>query len=89
MYKLTTNELPSVFIHMFKRNRSIHCYPTRQSDAYHLPRTRTIFAKKTIIFTGPRYWNDLPLDITSSLSLFTFKRKLKQLLLSGYTLPSF
>ena len=64
MFQLSNNELPDVFLHMFRRNRAIHDYPTRQRDAYHLPRTRTLFAKKTIIFTGPRYWNDLPEEIT-------------------------
>ena len=83
MYQLSVNELPSVFSHMFRRNRSIHKYPTRQRDAYHLPRTRTIFAQNTIIFTGPRYWNDLPTQITDCSSLYSLKRKLKDFLLNG------
>ena len=84
MYQLSNKDLPEVFQIMFTRNRLIHSYPTRQSDAYHLPRTRTIFAKKTIMFTGPKFWNDLPVEITQSQSLFIFKRKLKQLLLNEY-----
>ena len=46
-----------------------------QSDAFHLPRTRTVFAKKTIMFTGPRYWNELPPEITSCVSINSFKCK--------------
>ena len=88
MFKLSINELPDVFLHMFQRNRAIHDYPTRQRDAYHLPRTRTLFAKRTISFTKrtirPRYWNDLPEEITRCLSLFSFKRKFKEFLLNGY-----
>ena len=85
MYHLSVKELPEVFSHMFRRNSQIHTYPTRQSDAYHLPRTRTTFAKKTIMFTGPKYWNDLPMEITHSPSLYVFKRKLKLLLFNQYT----
>ena len=46
MYNLSAGELPDVFLHMFRRNSVVHNYPTRQRDAFHLPRTRTIFAKK-------------------------------------------
>lgn len=84
MYQLSVDELPDVFSHMFRRNSSIHNYPTRQSDAYHLPRTRTIFAKNTIIFTGPKYWNDLPTQITGCSTIYSLKRKLKDFLLNDY-----
>ena len=45
MYNLSAGELPDVFLHMFRRNNVVHNYPTRQRDAFHLPRiyTRTIF----------------------------------------------
>ena len=84
MYQLAANQLPNIFLQMFTKNSSIHNYPTRQREAYHLPRTRTIFAQKTIFFTGPRYWNDLPAQTKNSSSLFAFKRRLKQLLLYSY-----
>ena len=84
MYKYSTNDLPDVFLHMFKRNYSVHNYPTRQRDAYHLPRTRTIFAMKTIMYAGPKYWNDLPPELKGCLSLSSFKCKLRQYLLNNY-----
>ena len=43
MYNLSAGELPDVFLHMFRRNSVVHNYPTRQRDAFHLPRTLTIF----------------------------------------------
>ena len=46
MYNLSVGELPDVLLHMFRRNSVVHNYPTRQRDAFPLPRTRTIFAKK-------------------------------------------
>ena len=84
MYKLSKNDLPDIFLHMFKRNYSIHNYPTRQRDDYHLPRTRTIFAKKTIMYAGPKYWNDLPIELAGCLSLSTFKYKLRHNSLNNY-----
>ena len=84
MYNLSANNLPEIFLHMFQKNKSLHAYPTRQSNAYHLPRTRTIFAQKTIMFIGPNYWNALPLELIDSPSLYTFKRKLKELLFKTY-----
>ena len=84
MYNLSAGQLPETFFHIFRRNSLVHNYPTRQSAAYHLPRTRTVFAKKTIMFTGPRYWNELPTEITSCVSIHSFKRKFKQYLLHGY-----
>ena len=84
MYQLSINELPTVISSLFTINNAIHPYPTRQSNFFHLPRIRTNFAKKTFTFSGPKYWNDLPLEITESTSLFLFKRKLKLFLLNGY-----
>ena len=84
MYKLLINELPDAFMTMFKKNNVIHTYPTRQRDSFHLPRTRTIFAQKTITFIGPRFWNDLPNEIMISPSLYVFKRRVKLLLLQKY-----
>ena len=85
MYKLSSNNLPEIFLQMFRKNKSLHAYPTRQSNAYHLPRTWTIFAQKTIMFIGPSYWNALPpQESIESQSLYTFKRKLKELLFKTY-----
>lgn len=85
MYKLSNNELPESFMIIFKKNNYFHTYPTRQSGSFHLPRTRTLFAQKTILFSGPKFWNDLPNEITTSPSLRVFKRKLKLLLLLKYS----
>ena len=84
MYRLTKNELPNVFFPMFTKNKAIHSYPTRQQDAFHFSPARTVFALKTIVHTGPTFWNSLDTSITESLSLHCFKRKLKQSLVQTY-----
>ena len=84
MYKLEKSDLPAIFTDMFRKNNSVHGYPTRQHNYFHIPLTRTVFAKNTFVFTGPIYWNSLLNDIKDSLSLNTFKRKLKKYLISHY-----
>ena len=84
MYKLSTNDLPGVFSTLFVRNEYFHSYPTRQSHSYHLPRTRTVFAQKTIKYNGPKFWNELPSEVITSPSLHVFKNKLKCFLLQKY-----
>ena len=44
MYQLNNNTLPSVFELIFNKNKTIHKYPTRQSDEFHLPLPRTILS---------------------------------------------
>ena len=84
MYKLFLNTLPGAFSNMFIRNEDLHTYPTRHSHSYRLPRTRTVFAQKTIKFTGPKFWNELPNEVITSPSLNVFRKKLKKKLLHKY-----
>ena len=88
MYKLSKNELPHAFTNLFTQNNLIHSYPTRQSNQYHLPRTRTLLAQKTVFFYGPKFWNSLSNDIINSPNLNCFKRKLKKQLLQPYAAMS-
>ena len=84
MYKYNSNTLPHVFDAMFSLNRSFHHYPTRRSDEFHLPLFRTVLAKKTFKYDGPRFWNSLTEDIKNKPSLNSFKKKLKIYLLKSY-----
>ena len=83
MYKYNSNTLPHVFDAMFPLNRSFHHYPTRRSDEFHLPLFRTVLAKKTFKYDGPRFWNSLTEDIKNKPSLNSFKKKLKIYLLKS------
>ena len=88
MYKFKNNSLPQVFDSLFLQNQSLHDYPTRQSDEFHLPLLRTLLAQKSFIFTGPKFWNSLENDIKNAPSLYTFKNKLKKKLLKAYNCNS-
>ena len=78
MYQLNQGELPVALSALFSKNERFHNYPTRQSSSlYHLPMLRTLYKQKTLIYTGPVYWNSLDESLTHSPSLFSFKRSLK------------
>ena len=81
MYQFNNNTLPKIFNPMFHKNKTIHKYPTRQSDEFHLPLTRTILTKSIFTFTGPKLWNTLDNSIKDAPSLNSFKVKLRKFLL--------
>ena len=54
MYQLNNNTLPSALNLIFIKNKTIHKYPTRQSDKFHLPLTRTLLAKSIFTYAGPK-----------------------------------
>ena len=84
MYQLNQGELPVALSALFSKNERFHNYPTRQSSFYHLPMLRTLYKQKTLIYTGPVYWNSLDESLTHSPSLFSFKRSLKQNQIDNY-----
>ena len=84
MYNYNSNILPHVFDTMFPKNQSFHSYPTRQSNEFHLPLLRTVFAKNTFIYKGPQFWNSLSNNIKEAPSLNSFKNRLKLYLLKSY-----
>ena len=63
MFQEHKRELPAAFNNIFTMNNEVHQYPTRQTNQYHLPRTRTALTQNTFIFTAPQFWNLLPKDI--------------------------
>ena len=87
MYQLNQGELPTPLALLFSKNESFHNYPTRQSSSYHLPMLRTLYKQKTIIYTGPQFWNSLQDPWKQSPSLPSFKRILKINQLNAYNDP--
>ena len=85
MHKMNNGELPDVLESLFKKNKEIHKYPTRQSDMYHIPKTRLRIMQNTLIFNGPKFWNSLQNELQQTSGFYTFKRKLKYELLSHYS----
>ena len=86
MFNYDNKNLPNIFETMFPRNQSVHNYPTRRSNEFHLPFFRTLLAQNTFIYDGPKFWNSLPHDIVTVRTLNSFKNKLKLFLLKSYNI---
>ena len=84
MFSFENSTLPFKFNNFFLLNSQIHNYNTRNAQSFRLPLCRTNTRKFSIYFQGPNFYNSLNSDITSSPSSASFKRKLKEFLLSRY-----
>ena len=86
MYQFKKEQLPCIFYEMFKVNAQVHTHNTRGSQNFHLPSVKTTLSQKSISYSGPLLWNQLPKDIGKCSSLHSFKFKLKTYLILN---PSF
>ena len=85
MFKYSNNQLPSSFQSLFTLNNTIHSYPTRNSQNFHLTNPKLIIlAHKSIRHYGPDLWNNLPITTKSCTTLYSFKSTMKRILLSAY-----
>ena len=84
MFSLKNSTLPSKFNNLFLINSQIHNYNTRNAHLFQLPLCRTNSRQFSIYFQGPKFYNSPNSTITGSFSCASFKRKLKEFLLSTY-----
>ena len=84
MFSLKNSTLPSKFNNLFPINSQIHNYNTRNVHSFRLPPCRTNSRHLSIYFQGPKFYNSLNSTITGPSSSTSFKRKLKEFLLSTY-----
>lgn len=85
MYKFYHNMLPdSCKSFAIINDTNLKKYNFRKNSDFSIPKYRTSLREKFIKIHGPRIWNSLPQDLTSSSSISIFKTKLKQFLLSTY-----
>ena len=74
----------SQFHKYFKFQRTIHSHETRQQTLLYFERPRTAFGENSIKHTGATIWNSLDPSLHKSKSINTFKKCLKNALLSKY-----
>ena len=85
MHKLNKTDLPYIIESVFIKNSEIHKYPTRQTNLYHLPKTRLRLLQNTLMYNGPKFWNSLEPELQQTTNFYTFKRKLKLFFLKQYS----
>ena len=77
MYKFRNSLLPRCFDEMFKVNKSIYMYNTRQSSKYHVPVGRCNSVYSSIRYKGVDVYNNIVSNLGTNCSMSTFKRSLK------------
>ena len=86
MYKYFNKKLPSNFVNYFTDLNSIHRYDTRQKTnlKLYLPRTRTKFGQKALLFSGIKAWQTLPIKLTQKKEVHSFSKAVIQYILDKY-----
>ena len=83
MYKVRYNLLPSFCINWFLKNNVIHHHCTRNATKFYVISHRIACRSHSIKVLGVKLWNNLPSNITESLSLPVFKCRCKQYLINN------
>lgn len=77
MYKTINNQLPHLSpLIYWLTNTNVTRFALNNN--FILPKVRTNYGKQTVYFSGIAFWNTLPLDIKTSLTLNEMKNKLKK-----------
>ena len=81
MFKVYQKDVPAVFSDLFKLNRDIHSYNTRQSNNLHVPISNTNYMMRSISVKGVRIWNKYHEQINPDCSPLCLKAHLKRIMI--------
>ena len=81
MFYYRNNLLTLLLLNLFVTNSQIHNYGTRTASNYRTHLCRTNLKQFTILYQGPKIWNSLPVSVTRSSNLLSFKTKMQEFLL--------
>ena len=81
----------SIAVYMYKKINSNanliqphHGYPTSNQYSLRVPSHRLTLFQHSLMYKGPKLWNDIPAVIKEIPSLHSFKEKFKKYLLLSY-----
>ena len=80
MGKMHSNQIPKIFLPLFRKISATHSYTTRNavSDKFYIPKTRHVKTNQSIRVTGPKIWNALPcIQMEKSNNVPLFKKLIK------------
>ena len=83
MYRAFHNKLPLNLQRLFKIGDAVK-YTTRQSKKFRVKYRRTNVMEHCISIAGTKIWNELPVNVVESKSIFVFKKQLKAYFISKY-----
>lgn len=84
MYYVKNGLAPNNISSLFQTNNDVHQYNTRSSEKFHYPIANSRSVLQSVKHTGPRIWNSLLNDTSSSSTISSFKLKLKKLFIDAY-----
>ena len=82
MYKLKNNLLPSIFSDFFSTNQDNHTHNTRNATNLRNRLSKTQVGAKFVTNTGVNFWNNLEISVTTTLKIGSFKKLLKDDIIS-------
>ena len=84
IYKCLNGQAPSNLSDKLYFVNDTHCYITRSvmNENLAVPFSKGALYHRSFSYNGPKLWNDLPPDIRKNKSIFSFKKQLKEYLMS-------
>ena len=84
IYKCLNGQAPSNLSDKLCFVNDTHCYITRSvmNENLAVPFSKGALFHRSFSYNGPKLWNDLPRDIRRNKSIFSFKKQLKEYLMS-------
>ena len=80
IYKIMNGLCPDNLAGRLVTRSQISNYRTRNQLDLDIPRQNLRFSKSSFFYSGPKTWNEIPLEIRRSSTITMFKRKLKEFL---------
>ena len=80
VYKTKIHHQPEYLDNLLVKYKQPRVLRSSADEFLAVPRTRTVLATRAFSVAAPKRWNTIPIDIRNSLSLVTFKSKLKTFL---------
>ena len=77
MYKVHNNQIPSYISDTFsyRENSYVHLRFRNDKTDFHIPRPRLEMFKQSMLYSGPKIWNGIPVSIRNSSTLHNFAHK--------------
>ena len=81
MFKSANSLVPEYLSELFVKNSALNTMRLRNTEAdWRVPLFKAANGQKSISFRGPKIWNQSSSDVRLAPSLFTFKRRLKEVI---------
>ena len=87
IYKITNDLCPDSLKGRFSTRSQLSNYRLRNSLDIDVPRQNLEFSKRSFYYSAAKVWNEIPLNIRQSPTIYTFKKKLKDFLLNRQRFP--